>query len=508
MNEAILRAEGVSKRFAGIQALDGVSLDIRPHEVVGLIGENGAGKSTLLKTLAGICRPDSGRIVLRGRPITLSSLVDAREVGIAMVFQEPSLLPNLSVAENILLGHEDAALRAGFFYDWPALHTLAAAQLAKLDANIPPSARTDTLSLAERQVVELAKALAIEERTQHEPVILLDEPTAMLDAEQSEIVLAQIERLRTRACVVFVSHRLDEVLRVCDRVYVMTNGRCVAQRDRANCQIADLQSLMLGRQESVEQESIEYGQRAQARSPVVRLSVHALCRVGSYHAVSFELHAGEVLGIAGTKGSGRESLCRSLFGAEQPDSGEIVLDGQAIRLSEPADAVQLGIGYVPSERRAEGIVGELSVRENMTLAHLAELRKGPFIDLAREKELVGKWIERLRIKPRTPATPAHHLSGGNQQKLVLAKWLITRTPKILILDHPFCGLDIGAREEVIALMRELTHSGIGILLITDTSDELIALSDNILVMKDGLVSGRFSAVADKPSELQILEQMI
>lgn len=502
MNETVLRIEGVGKRFAGVQALDGVSLDIRAHEVVGLIGENGAGKSTLLKILAGIYCPDSGNIALRGQTIKPKSLADARDAGIAMVFQEPSLLPNLSVAENILLGHEGDALRAGF-YDWNALYALAAAQLHKLGANIQPSVRTDTLSLIERQMVELAKALAIEERTQHEPVILLDEPTALLDTEQSEIVLAQIERLRTRASVMFVSHRLDEVLRVCDRIYVMANGRCVAQRERANCNTADLQQLMLGRQTSV-----EYGKRMPASFSTVRLSMRALCRADSYHAVSFDLHAGEVLGIAGAMGSGRESLCRTLFGAEKPDSGEIVLDGQAIRLRDPADAVRLGIGYVPSDRRAEGIVGGLSVRENMTLAHLGTLHRGPFIDLAREKELVGRWIERLRIKPPAPDALAHHLSGGNQQKLVLAKWLIAHTPKILILDHPLCGLDVGAKEEIITLIRELAKGDIGILLIADTSDELIALSDNIIVMKDGIVSGRFSTADEKPSELQILERMV
>ena len=502
MNETVLRVEGVGKRFTNVQAIDGVSLDIRAHEVVGLIGENGAGKSTLLKILAGIHRPDSGRIALRGRAIKLKSLADARNAGIAMVFQESSLLPNLSVAENILLGHEDDALRAGF-YKWNALYGLAAAQLDKLDANIPPSVRTDTLSLAERQMVELAKALAIEERAQNEPVILLDEPTALLDTEQSDIVLTQIERLRTRACVMFVSHRLDEVLRVCDRIYVMANGRCIAQRERADCNATDLQQLMLGRQTHV-----EYGKRISTTSPTPLLSVRALCRTDSYHAVSFDLHAGEVLGMAGAMCSGRESLCRALFGAEKPDSGEIVLDGHAIRLRHPADAVRLGIGYVPSDRRAEGIVSGFSVRENMTLTHLNELRRGPFIDLAREKELVGRWIERLRIKPSAPDTPAHHLSGGNQQKLVLAKWLIARTPKILILDRPLCGLDVGAKEEIIVLIRELAKTGIGILLIADTSDELIALSDNIIVMKDGIISGRFSAAAEKPSELQILERMV
>ncbi len=505
MNQTILRVEGISKHFAGIRALDDVSLEVRAREVVGLVGANGAGKSTLLKVLTGLCQPDGGRIVLRGRKIHLKGIAEAANAGIGMVFQEQSLLPNISVAENILLGHEDAALRAGF-YDWNALYALAGARLDKLGADISPSAQTDTLSLAERQVVELAKALAIEERTRHAPIILLDEPTAKLDGAQSETVLTQIERLRERAGVVFVSHRLDEVLRVCDRIYVMTDGRCVAQRNRDDCEIADLQQLMLGRTLGV-----EYRKQATPMStspPAVCLSVRALSRANSYHAVSFDLRVGEVLGIAGMGGSERESLCHTLFGAEAPDSGEIVLDGQSIRLGAPADAVRLGIGYVPAERRVDGIVAGLSVRENMTLAHLHWLRRGPRIDLTREKELVKSWIDRLRITPRATTMPAHHLSGGNQQKLMLAKWLIARPPKLLILDRPLSGLDIGAKAEISILIRELARSGIGILLIADTLDELIALSDAILVMKDGRVSGYFPASTVQPSELQILERMV
>lgn len=519
MSEPILRVECLSKHFADIRALDQVSLEVRAHEVIGLIGENGAGKSTLLKVLAGLCRPDGGQIVLRGKTVHLKSVAEAAAAGIGMVFQEQSLLPNLSVAENILLGHEDAALRAGF-YRWKTLRALAQVQLDKLACDISPTAPTDSLSFAERQMVELAKVLAIEERTPYEPIILLDEPTAMLDPAQIETVLEQIERLRRRASVVFVSHRLDEVLRVCDRIYVMADGRCVAQRERDGCRIDDLRRLMLGRTTDVEsaiepaiEPAITSGAAPDQPAPLMMhrpassLSVRALSRAGSYRAVSFELRAGEVLGIAGAANSGRESLCRTLFGAEQPDAGEIVLDGQPIRLHQPADAVRLGIGYVPAERAAEGIVAGLSVRENMTLAHLDDLRRGPFIDHARERTLVASWIARLRIKLRSPETPAHHLSGGNQQKLVLAKWLIGRQPKFLILDHPLRGLDVGARSEMISLIGELARGGIGIVLIADSFDELRAMSDSIIVMKDGVVSACFPATA-KPTELQILERMV
>jgi len=504
VTEPVLRVEGLSKSFAGVCALDDVSIDVRPREVIGLIGENGAGKSTLLKVLAGVLRADRGRIIVRGTPVSSVNVAAAAASGIGIVFQEQAVLPNVTVAENILLGHERRALRAGF-YDWRTLYALAVTQLDKLGAGISPSALTATLSFGERQLVEIARALAIEERTRHEPIILFDEPTSMLDAHGTETVLGQIERLRLRASVVFVSHRLDEVLRVSDRICVMVNGRCVSTRDRAMCNIADLERLMLGRELDA-----AYQQQAplSTHGRKVRLSVRALSRQNSYQGVSFELHAGEVLGIAALAGSGGESLCRTLFGAERADTGEIVLDGRAVRLREPADAVRLGIGYVPAERRLEGIVGGLGVRENMTLAHLDELRRGPFIDLAGEEQLVKSWIQRLRISTPAADTPAHDLSGGNQQKVVLAKWLIGRKLKLLILDHPMRGLDIGVKAEMFALIRELAREGLGVLLVADTVDEVMALSHSIVVMKDGVISGRFPATAAKPSRLQVLERMV
>jgi ribose transport system ATP-binding protein len=505
MNGPVLRAEGISKNFPGIRALDDVSIELRAHEVVGLVGENGAGKSTLLKVLGGLYPPDNGRVILRGKPVCFGSIFQAANAGVGMVFQEQSLLPNISVAENILLGHEDRALRRGF-YNWSLLYQQAATQLDKLGAKISPSTRTDALSFAERQVVELAKVLAIEERTQHESVILLDEPTSVLDAGEVETVLNLIEILRARASVVFVSHRLDEVLRVSDRIYVLTNGRCVAERDRKQCDVIELQQLMLGRELS--KEYAERGSPLAADWHEVRLSVRDLGRRNSYEAVNFDLHAGEVLGIAGVQGSGRESLCRTLFGAEEADSGVVLLGGRPLRLVGPADAVRFGIGYVPSERRTEGIIAGLGVRENMTLAHLDEFRRGPAIDFRRERQTVKRWINRLRIKTASQDAPVSNLSGGNQQKIVLAKWLIAQNPKVLILDHPLRGLDVGVKAEIFPLIREFAQSGIGILLIADTLDELIALSDSIIVMKDGAISGRFPATGTKPSQLQILERMV
>ena len=508
MNSVVLRVERLSKSFAGVRALDGVSLEVRAREVVGVLGENGAGKSTLLKVLAGLCQRDGGHIAMRGRAVRFGSPREAAEAGISMVFQEQSLVPNLSVAENIMLGHEGVAVRAGF-YDWKRLHAMGAAQLAKLDSTLAPWALTETLSFEERQMVELAKALTIEERTPHEPLILLDEPTSMLDAGQAQAVLIGIERLRGRASVVFVSHRLDEVLRVCDRIYVFAEGRCVGQGQRGVCTKAELQAMMLGRRHRVDSKDGSPPQEAPTSASAVILSVRDLSCAHRYHSVSFDLRAGEVLGIAGAAGSGRDSLCRALFGAETPDSGEIALDGRPVRWREPADAVERGIGYLPGERSTEGVVAGMSVAENMTLAHLGELRRGPFIGLRLEKALVRRWIERLGIKPCTSADmQAQLLSGGNQQKIVLAKWLIARKLRILILDHPWRGLDVGAKAEAVASIREVARSGIGIVLITDALDDLIALSDSLIVMKNGLVSGRFTCSAAKPPDWRVLECML
>ena len=500
MSEPVLRVEGVSRHFGGVRALHEVSLELQAREVVGLVGANGAGKSTLLKVLCGLCRPDAGRIVLRGKALELKGAFEAAEAGIGMVFQELSLLPNLSVAENILLGHEGDALRCGF-YDWKAVRALAAVQLEKLGSSISPAARTDSLSFAERQVVELAKVLAIEERSQHEPVILLDEPTSMLDAGGVEQVLALLDRLRARASVVFVTHRLEDALRVCDRIYVLRDGECVAQRERMDFSIGDLQQNMLGREADVARQRPL--QACQAAG--IRLRVRGLSRSACYRDVSFDLAAGEVLGLAGVEGSGRESLCRTLFGIERPGSGAMLIDGHSIHMDEPADAVRLGIAYVPAERRSEGIVAGLDIRENMTLAHLDAMRRGPFIDGVREMASVEKWIVRLGIRPGAPDTPAEHLSGGNQQKVVLAKWLIAGAPSVLILDHPLRGLDVGARAEIMQLIRELAQGGVAILLIADTYDELIALSDRIIVMRGGAVAAEFSTVM--PSERQLLESV-
>lgn len=502
---AVLSVHDLRKSYGSTRALDGVSFEVRRHEVVGLIGENGAGKSTLLKMLVGLAQPDSGRIELRGGAVKMRGIGQAGAEGIGMVFQEQSLIPNITVAENILLAAEGTAVRGGV-YRWSELKRRAQVQLDKIGSGIRPDAITETLSFADRQFVEIAKVLATEERTNAEPVVLLDEPTSVLDRDETEILFAQIERLRTRASVVFVSHRLDEVLRVSDRVYVLRNGRTVAECTPGDVDEAALRRLMIGR----DLEGSHYGEEdQQPHGQEVRLAVRGLTVRGVCDGVDFDLHAGEVLGIAGVQGSGREEVCRALFGARAVKSGTISLEGRSIRPGTPRSAIARGFGFVPAERRSEGMVGTMSVAENMTLPHIEEVCTGPLLRRGRERRLADAWIERLRIKTPSATAPIGALSGGNQQKAVLARWLISDDLRVLILDHPTRGLDVGAKGEVYRLIRELTASGVAVLLMADSLEELIAMSHRVLVMKDGSVTDTIDAAPGaKPAPLEILERMI
>ena len=501
----VLDVEAVHKRYPGVIALNGVSLRVGRHEVVGLAGENGAGKSTLLKILVGLERPDSGALRVRGREVRLRGVARAAAEGIGMVFQEQSLVPNLTAAENILLGCEGAAVRLGV-YRWRRLAELAKAQLDKIGSTVDPMARTETLSFAERQMVEIAKVLAIEERTSAEPIVLLDEPTSVLDGDEIETLFAQIERLRTQASVIFVSHRLDEVLRVSDRVYVLRNGEVAGEIDPRTASTGDLHRMMIGR-DAAGSHYHEDRQAGGADGPP-RLRVDALCGP-SFADATFQIGTGEVVSIAGVQGSGREDLCRTLFGGRPVSSGTVELDGAPLDLDSPRDAVRAGIGYVPSERKFEGIVGPMSVAENMTLAHAGAVSTGPFLNRSREATVVDAWIDRLSIRTPSRAVAIGRLSGGNQQKVVLARWLFSGSLKVLLLDHPTRGLDVGAKSEVYRLIRELAAGGVAVLLLADSLEESIAMSDRVLVMREGrIVATVPTPPGAKPDPVQIMKEMV
>jgi ribose transport system ATP-binding protein len=502
--KAFLSLTNVSKAFAGVQALDRVSIEIRPGEVVGLVGENGAGKSTLIRILAGVYRPDNGALLLDGKPLTLNSPREANLNGIGIVFQEQSLLPNLTVAENIYLGQEKEFSRWGVV-SWPALRAAARRQLEKVQLTIDPAARTARLSFAERQMVELAKALALEERTERHLVILLDEPTSVLEQREIDILFERVRALRSRASFVFVSHRLDEVLHISDRVYVMKDGKVVAEMPSTETTVPQLHRLMVGRELHA-----EYYREAQQLPPRENVVIRAerLTVDGSYRNVDFILRQGEILGIAGVIGSGREALTRTLFGFLPHSSGTLTVSGLPVRLTSPDQAATLGIGYIPRERRVEGLVLALPIVSNITLASLATVMKTGAIQTKREREVAQSWVEKLHV--RTPNVDALclNLSGGNQQKVVLAKWMNAQS-KILIFDHPTRGLDVGAKEEVYDLMRTLSKQGIAIVLTADTLEETIGLSHSIIVMRDGEVTARFDAPpGNKPAQIDLIGHMV
>ncbi|WP_210529991.1 sugar ABC transporter ATP-binding protein [Rubellimicrobium arenae] len=500
----MLTAENLRKSYAGVEALRGVSFEVRPGEVVGLVGENGAGKSTLMRLLAGTQRPSGGRILRDGQPVSLASPRDANAMGIAMVFQEQSLILNLSVAENLFLGQDGEFVRHGLI-DRRALRRAALHQLAKVGLDIDPDRRAGELSFAQRQMVELAKALALEDRVDRDLVILLDEPTSVLEQAEIDLLFSRVRDLQSRASFVFVSHRLDEVLAISDRVYVMRDGAVVAEAPASAVTPADLHQMMVGR--GVRTEYYLESRQEPPRSDVA-LAVRGLGQQGAFRDVSFDLHRGEVLGLAGVIGSGREALIRVLFGFERPDAGGMEVEGQAYAPRSPADAVARGLGFVPSERRTEGLVMTLSLGANITLARIREAMTPWGLSRSKEQALARDWISRLGIRTPSADTPCRNLSGGNQQKVVLAKWR-TAGSRVLILDHPTRGVDVGAKEEVFRLIRDLCDEGVAILLVADTLEETIGLSHRVLVMRDGAISAELPAPAGgKPEQVRIVEHMV
>jgi ribose transport system ATP-binding protein len=500
----MLTVEHVSKAFTGVQALDDVNVEIGVNEVVGLVGENGAGKSTLMRILAGVYSPDHGSLKLDGAPVFLRSPREANLNGIGIVFQEQSLLLNLTVGENIYLGQEAEFTRLGLI-NRRRLNAAARRQLDKVEVDIDPRTRTSDLTFAERQMVELAKALALEERTERHLVILLDEPTSVLEQHDIDILFARVRALKRRASFVFVSHRLDEILELSDRIYVMKDGRVVGQMQAGTTTVPQLHQMMVGRDRHA-----EYYRESRQRSPREEIVMEArgLSVKGAYREVDFVLRKGEVLGIAGVVGSGREELTRTLFGFVPQTSGTLQIDGHEVRLAVPSQAADHGVGYIPRERRTEGLVLSLPISLNVTLSSLPVNRITGAISLSRERQLAKSWVDKLRIRTPNVEALCLNLSGGNQQKVVLAKWMNARA-HILIFDHPTRGLDVGAKEEVYELIRDLSEEGAAIVLTADTLEETIGLCHSILVMRDGQVTARFDASPGrKPSQVDLIRHMV
>jgi ribose transport system ATP-binding protein len=478
----LLSVRGIVKTFPGVRALDGVDFDVEAGEVHCLLGQNGAGKSTLIKVLSGAHRPDAGEITWRGEPVTLGSPVDALRLGIATMYQELDLVPGLSVADNIFLGHERA--RFGFTRVGQA-RAEAARLLARLGhPEISPSTEAGRLSAAGQQLVSMARALAHDAR-----LLVMDEPTAALAGEEVDNLFRIVGELTADGVsVVYISHRLEELRRIGHRVTVLKDGRTAGTGLDAATPTADLVALMAGRKvETV------FGPRHEGHArPETALEVRGLSRQSEFEDVSFTVHAGEVLGIAGLVGSGRSELLETIFGARRPDAGAVTVRGKALRPGSVLAAVRAGIGLAPEERKSQGLLLDLPVVHNVTLASLGHYAKLGFTDHGRELDDATASLRRLDLRPADPRRIVRTLSGGNQQKAVLARWLV-RGCRVLLLDEPTRGVDVGARAELYRLIAELAATGVAIVLVSSEIPEVLGLADRVLVLREGRV------LADRPS---------
>lgn len=477
---------GIVKDYGGVRALKGVSLAIHPGAVHGLVGANGAGKSTLIRVLAGLTQPDAGTIMIDGRPVTIDTPHRAAEFGMSFIHQELAFVPGMTVLQNIMLGLPKAQ-RFGMV-DWRAIAREIAPIAARVGVTAPLSAKVKGLSTAEIWLINITRALVRRSR-----LIVMDEPTAALSASESEKLFSIIRDLAVSGvAVLYVSHRLDEILDLCRRVTVFRDGRAVAE----------LAGPTLTRQALVEgivgaaAETAGKGRRSGVAGPVV-LDVRNLARAPKVRGVSFELRRGEVLGIGGLVGAGRSELARLLFGADRPDRGTMMLEGRPFAPRSPAQAVRAGLGLVPEERRSEGLVLTKSVAFNLSLANLKAIVAGPaspLISARRRQAQALACIRSLAIKTEGPETPVGRLSGGNQQKVVIGRWLQS-APKVLILDEPTRGVDVGARAEIHRLIRELAARGMAVLVISSEPDELPDLCDRVLVMNEGRIVGALEGSA-------------
>jgi rhamnose transport system ATP-binding protein len=487
---AAARAEllSVSKWFGATQALDGVSLDLLPGEVHALVGENGAGKSTVVKILAGLFPPDSGSVVLAGTPTEIRGPAHARTLGIAVVHQEPRLFPDLTVAENVFVGH--LPVGRGRTVDWRAVRRSAGRLFDELGVDIDTASPVRGLPMADQQLVEIARALSLDAR-----VLILDEPTASLSAHEAQRLLEITRQARARGvAVLFVNHRLEEVFEIADRVTVLRDGRRVITAPVASLGPRDLIRHMVGR-------DVTMFPKVASTPGEVLLEVDDLTRPGEFEGISFTLRAGEILGLAGLVGAGRTEVARVLFGIERPTRGTIRIKGTAARLGSPDEAVAAGIAYVPEDRHQEGLVLGFSVAANVTLPILRRLFPRWLMRRSAEEGVATTYSDRLGVRPPGVRRIASSLSGGNQQKVVLAKWLATK-PRILILDEPTRGIDVAAKAEVHRIIAELAAEGLGILLISSELPEVLAMADRILVLHQGRVAAEL--LGGEASEEQVM----
>ena len=479
-----LALKNVSKSFPGVRALDDVSFDVMPGEVHALLGENGAGKSTLIKIMSGVYPPTSGEMQVHGKPVHFAHPREAQAHGIATIYQEFSLYPELTVAENIFAGNMPRKF-SGLVLDWAAAARQAAAVLESLDASdLNVRSRVGTLSVGNRQRVEIAKALSRQAQ-----ILILDEPTAVLTQHDTERLFGIIHRLRAqKVALVYISHRLNEIFALADRVTVLRDGKLIGVKPAAETNEGELIRMMVCR--ALDQEPVSHlDNPSPAGQHVLRVS--KLARRPLLRDASLVVRAGEIVGLAGLVGSGRSELAQAVFGVAPPESGTIEIDGKPVKITRPEEAIELGIAYAPEDRQRQGLVIAMTVAENIGLTRIWDLMRGPFLDFQAEEQLAQQYTETLRIKTPTIHQVARNLSGGNQQKIVLGKWLATK-PRLLIVDEPTRGIDVGARAEIHRLLDRLARDEkMAILVISSDLPEILRLSDRVCVMREGCLVAEF-----------------
>ena len=497
----MLELKGISKSFPGVKALDDVSFEVRAGEVHGLLGENGAGKSTILKIISGAQRPSAGEILWNGKPVHLDGPQDAQRLGIVTIYQEFNLIPTLTVAENIHIGR--APLRFGVV-DWRRMMSDAHKAICRVGMDLDPSRIVSSLSVAQQQLVEIARALSIDAR-----LIIMDEPTAALSQTEVQELLRIVRQLRSEGvAILFVTHRLEEVMEICDRITVLRDGRLVARRDIAEVDIPAIIDLMVGRAAAD-----LYSRHGKARKPGdVVLGIRALSTARGnawqrvpLHDISIDLRAGEILGLAGLVGAGRTELARAIFGADRFSTGQISIDGKPVSIRSPRNAIRHGIGLVPEDRKNQALFLQLAIRENFSVAAMSRYsRAGVFIDTRREDAELKRLCSAVRVRMTGPGQRVANLSGGNQQKVVIARWLAL-SPRVLIVDEPTRGIDIGAKSEVHDLLGQLADKGTAIMVISSELPEIMSISDRVITLSEGRITGEFTS--DNLTEAALMERM-
>ena len=482
MSVPVLQLRNIQKRFLGVHALKGVSLDVHPGEVVALLGENGAGKSTLMKIAGGIEQPDSGEVLIDGAPVVVRDVHTATSHGIAFIHQELNLLDNLDIAGNVLLGREPIGWGPLRLVDRRQMYAIVQPYLAQLGLIISPDTAVAGLSIAQQQLVEIAKALSLNAR-----VLIMDEPTSSLTLSETNRLHEIVRGLRADGVgVVYISHRLGEVRAVADRAIVLRDGANVGSLAREELTHDNMVRLMVGRDIVVQSQRSDVG----AGDDFFRIEGLRTRRYPQ-QTVSFGVSRGEILGIAGLVGAGRSEVAQAIFGVERPLAGQILLDGSAIEIADPAAAIRQGLFLVPEDRRIAGLVLDFSVRENVTLPALGRYATHGLVSVAKERVGASAICNQLHVKASSIEIKTANLSGGNQQKVVLAKWLALG-PKVLIVDEPTRGIDVGAKAEIYTLLRDLAQAGVAIVMISSDMEEILNMSDRVAVMHEGAITGTLS----------------